>query len=160
MVNIKGLDKAAVLAVLYNASKPQMMGFMHYDPTPMTIEEARKLLGRGDSFDYLKGRVMKIDLSRNELDTWGYDRDNGPGAAQMAIESLQTTTDPNNVMVRAQHAAATKESSNDALANMLEETSLSEKGDVVVFRMGLGDLAPVLGPKVEEAKRSIKSPLE
>ena len=77
-IDLRGLDKAEVLAVLYNSSKPQGMGFMNYDPKPMSKEEARRLLDTGQTdFDYLNGRVMKIDLSRDELDTWGYNRDNG-----------------------------------------------------------------------------------
>lgn len=46
-ISLAGLDKAAVLAALYNASRPQGMGFMHYDPTPMTVKEASKILGGG-----------------------------------------------------------------------------------------------------------------
>ena len=45
-VDITGLDKAAVLAVLYNAAKPQGMGFLQYDPEPMTIGQAGILLVR------------------------------------------------------------------------------------------------------------------
>lgn len=99
-VNISGLSKAAVLAALYNASKPQGMGFKQFDPTPMGEEEAQSLLVPGNSlytgkeqdiyFDYLKGRVMKVDLtSDTEFDQWGYDRDNGQGAAQRAIDNLR-----------------------------------------------------------------------
>jgi hypothetical protein len=75
-----------VLAKLYNVSKPQGMGFLHYDHQDMTIEEAQKILDSGITyFDYLKGRVMKVDLSDNELDPWLYDRENGRGAAARAI---------------------------------------------------------------------------
>ena len=70
-----------MLAALYNASKPQGMGFVHYDPKPMTRQEAEALLEQGTYFDYLKGRVMKVKLSGDELNEWGYDRDNGQGAA-------------------------------------------------------------------------------
>ena len=87
-MDISKLDKAAVLAALYNASKPQGMGFLHYEPGPMTVEEARELLLEQTYFDYLKGRVMKVDLKGNELDTWGYDRDNGPGTAENAIRAI------------------------------------------------------------------------
>ena len=52
-ISLIGLDKAAVLAALYNASKPVGMGFARYDPTPMTLEEARALLERDTYFDYL-----------------------------------------------------------------------------------------------------------
>lgn len=39
-ISLVNVDKAAYLAALYNASQPQGMGFMHYDPTPMTREQA------------------------------------------------------------------------------------------------------------------------
>ena len=88
IINIEKKDKAQVLAALYNASKPLGMGFLHYDPTLMKPEEARELLKEQTYFDYIKGRVMKVNLEGNTLDTWGYDRDNGEGAAQRVIDSL------------------------------------------------------------------------
>lgn len=96
-MNIRGMDKAVVLAGLYNGARPQGMGFLQYDPKPMTVEEARKILDAGQTyFDYLKGRVMKIDLSRDEVDTQLYNRDNGPGAAERALERfMDEITRPN-----------------------------------------------------------------
>lgn len=87
-INIEKKNKAEILAALYNASKPQGLGFLHFDPTPMSTMEAEELLKGQTYFDYLKGRVMKINLEGNELDTWGYDRDNGEGAAQKIIDAL------------------------------------------------------------------------
>lgn len=55
------------------------------DPTPMSAEEARALLAHGTYFDYVKGRVLKVDLSGDEVETWLYDRDNGEGAAEKAL---------------------------------------------------------------------------
>lgn len=75
MIDLKNKDKAEVLAKLYNASQPLGMGIFHFDSSDMTIERARELLDSGRTyFDYLKGRVMKID-------PYLYDRDNGQGAA-------------------------------------------------------------------------------
>ena len=88
MISLEGLDKAEVLAALYNASRPLGMGLMHYTPAPLNINEARSLLEGGTYFDYLKGRVMKVELGRDELDPYLYDRDNGNGAAALAIDSL------------------------------------------------------------------------
>ena len=101
----KGLTDAEVLAALYNRAQPQGMGFMHYDPKPMTVEDAETFLKKGDDlhrlhgarnggnyFDYLKGRVMKIDVSENPLDTRLYNRDNGKNAAEDSI--LDVLTDP------------------------------------------------------------------
>lgn len=93
MINIKGRDKAEVLMRLYNASKPLGMGFLHYIPKDMTLAEAQATLSSGDwlshegrvYFDYLHGRVMKVDLSGDEFDPTLYDRDNGEGAAQNAL---------------------------------------------------------------------------
>ncbi len=82
-------DKAKILAALYNASKPLGMGMLHFDPTDMTEAEASELLKETQQFDYLKGRVMKISLESDELNTWAYDRDNGEGAALRVIEKIR-----------------------------------------------------------------------
>jgi hypothetical protein len=88
ILDISKLDRAAVLAALYNRAKPQGMGFLHYDPNPMTPEEAAGLLDAGQTyFDYVKGRVMKVDLSGGTLDNRLYDRDNGHGAALAALDA-------------------------------------------------------------------------
>lgn len=87
-MNIKGLNKAAILASLYNSSQPLGLGILHYDPTPMTNEVAESLLKEQTFFDYLKGRVMKVDLSGDELDTRAYNRDNGEKAAENAIAAI------------------------------------------------------------------------
>lgn len=86
-ISIAGMDKAAVLVALYNAAKPLGLGWLHYDSTPMPIESARKLLKSGQTyFDYVGGRVMKVDLSGDEFDSRLYDRDNGEGAAENALK--------------------------------------------------------------------------
>jgi hypothetical protein len=92
-VDISGLDKAEVLAALYNHANPQGRGLLKFDSNSMTVEEARQILASGQiCFDYLRGRVMKIDLSKKFLDTRLYDRDNGPFAAENAI--LEELTKP------------------------------------------------------------------
>jgi hypothetical protein len=86
MINIKGLSKARILVALYNRSQIRGMGFL--DPNAgktLTIEEAQTLLENETYFDYLRGRVMKIDLKGDNLDPRLYDRDNGEGAAEYAI---------------------------------------------------------------------------
>ncbi len=88
MINIEGLNKAEILAALYNKSKVQGMGFMQVRPGLMTKEEAENLLKETTDFDYLHGKVMKVNLSGDEFNPWLYDRDNGEGAALKAIESI------------------------------------------------------------------------
>ncbi len=77
MINISKIDKA------------QGLGFLHFTPQDMTKEEAQAELDKTSSkyFDYLDGRIMKIDLSGNELDPRLYDRDNGQGAAEKTLKN-------------------------------------------------------------------------
>ena len=88
MVDIKGLDKARVLKALYDNSHLQGMGFMQASG-PVTVEHCAKLLKEQTYFDYLYGRVLKVDLSGDEFDERLYDRDCGEGAAQRAVDSIK-----------------------------------------------------------------------
>ncbi|HVF69887.1 MAG TPA: hypothetical protein VNA13_04975 [Xanthomonadales bacterium] len=156
-IDLSEFDKAAVLAVLYNASKPQGMGFMQYDPTPMSVEEARSLLEQTTYFDYLKGRVMKIDLSGDTLDTWGYDRDNGENAASRVIDTLRSTKDVDNIVIHEQHIASAKASAAQTMELLYEDPSeFSHEGGVPTYKLGLDDLADQLRPKIEEARRKLE----
>jgi hypothetical protein len=88
LLDISGKKKAEILAALYNSSRPLGMGILHYKSETMTVQEASAILQKDTCFDYLMGRVMKVNLSSDTLDTWGYDRDNGDGAAMKAIAHI------------------------------------------------------------------------
>jgi len=88
MIDISTLNKADVLAALYNHSKPQGLGFIQFNPKDMTRDQAEALLVNQQYFDYLYGRVMKVSILGDQLDPWLYDRDLGQGAAQRAIDSI------------------------------------------------------------------------
>lgn len=88
MIDISKYEKADVLRVLYDAAKPQGLGFLNFTPSPMTRDEADELLKGQNYFDYVKGRVMKVDLKGDALSPRWYDRDNGEGAAARAIATL------------------------------------------------------------------------
>lgn len=92
-IDISGLDKADVLCALYNNARAQGMGFLHFTPEPLSRAEALEELKRIERFDYLKGRVMKVDLSNNELHVGLYDRDNGEGSSASALSELITKRD-------------------------------------------------------------------
>ena len=151
-VQLKGLDKAAVLAALYNASRAQGMGFMHYDPTPMTVEEARALLESDDDFDYLRGRVMKINLDGDELDTWAYDRDNGEGCVAKVIASLRETGDVNSPLIQQIHKHGVLDATQETSLRMGEGSYMERRGNKASLHLGLSDMANVLGPKIQEAE--------
>ena len=90
MVDIKGLDKARVLKSLYEHSHVQGIGFLQAVPDGVvTVEHCAGLLAKYSYFDYLHGRVLKVDLSGDEFDERLYDRDCGEGAAQRAVDSVR-----------------------------------------------------------------------
>ena len=89
MVDIKGLDKAEVLVALWNNSCEVGLSF-NPSGKPLTVKKARKIIkDRYYRFDYCEGRFIKCDLSGDEFDPWRYDRENGSGAAQRAIDALR-----------------------------------------------------------------------
>lgn len=99
-VNIAGLDKAEVLLALWQASQMQGMSFLGILASgELTLEQAQKEIQERKHtgfdgkdiiyFDYLNGKVMKVDLGQDEFDPRLYDRDNGDGAAQRAIDNLK-----------------------------------------------------------------------
>ena len=88
MIDIKSIDKAKLLAALYNASQVQGLGFLHATDTDLSLEEAQQLLTESTYFDYLHGKVLKIDLAGDTLDPQLYDRDNGAGAALQVVNSV------------------------------------------------------------------------
>lgn len=93
VIDISNKDKAEVLAGLYNNSQPVGMGMAHYDPTPMTIEVARKILEEQTHFGYLLGRPLKITLDGNIIQVYGYNSNNGQDLAQRVISSCRNIND-------------------------------------------------------------------
>ncbi len=94
-INISDLSKNKVLRALFNASKQQGIGLLDIPgQSLMADEEAQGWIDKCPAryFDYLKGRVMKVDLSGESFDPRLFDRDNGEGAAERAINALRQAT--------------------------------------------------------------------
>jgi hypothetical protein len=105
MINIAGLDKAAVLAALHNATRAVGMGIIHDLRRPMTLMEAEVFIKEGTNdtgddratyaqgnilyFDYVCGRPLKVNLSGDEFDERNFDRGAGAGAAARAIDAIR-----------------------------------------------------------------------
>lgn len=163
-INIGGLTAAAVLAALYNASRPQGMGFLQYQPGDMTEEQAVKLFDAGHAhtyFDYLAGRVMKVSIPHDvaddtTIDVWGYDRDNGQGAAAAVISVLRGTGTTSNALTSALHASGVEIAADITRQEMDRPNSVEQKPKAAVFTLGLADVADRLGPAVDKALDSIK----
>lgn len=148
-ISTKGLSKAAVLAALYNASRPLGMGFLQYDPKPMTEEEAAALIGHDPHphFDYLKGRVMKVWLDDDGFESRSYDRDNGDGAAQRAIDELRAGNGDRSEA----HKQGVREAAEIARGAMNESPSVTHRDGIAVMGIDLSDVADALEPKIAAA---------
>lgn len=118
IIDISGLDRAAVLAALFNASAPSGLGFLQAanGPQIMTVEDARSIIEKqnGDMyFDYVLGRPLKADLRRDEFYPGSFDRDNGgEGTAKRVIDHLRATGEVNS--------SATKEHRKDLFQKRVE----------------------------------------
>ena len=185
MVSIVGLDKAAVLAVLYNRALTGGMGFMQYDPRPMTVEQAREILRSFEGaakkfffrkiekqssviriyFDYIAGRAMKVDLtSDKEFDASTYDEPcyNGDGAAEDAIRSLRETGDVNSSTIQAAQLVGFLAAVKRTRKQLHEETEPTRDVEIPglgltrVVNLGLNDVADVLGSKIDEAEKRVR----
>jgi hypothetical protein len=145
VVDITGINKAKLLAGLYNQSHPMGMGFLHYDPKPMTEEEAAEILAAWTHFDYLKGRVMKIDLSSDtEVDARLYDRDHFTGAVQKVVDILRATGDSNSAEISKVHKLGTAVFAMDALEMSQTKSTMEKKDGIATFTLGADDLGPSL----------------
>ncbi len=160
IVHIDGLNKADVLAVLYNASRPLGYGFLHYDPTPMIREFAQFIIDqqradRGDNrlcFDYLIGRVMKVDLtSDDEFDPREYDNYNGQGAAERAIDLLRIIEEPDNDAIRAIHKNGLLDAAIYTLEHLGDKSHTTQENGITVLHVGLGDAPNELSLAVAKA---------
>jgi hypothetical protein len=89
--NCGDLSEEVVFAALYNNAKPQGMGMMVFKSKEMSVSDAQEILKTTRSFDYHKGRVMKIGFQDYPiLSTRGYDRDNQRGVEEI-IQELKSS---------------------------------------------------------------------
>jgi hypothetical protein len=96
-MNIAGLNKAALLAAFYNYAVSDGNARIVDEiiklekPSGMSEEDAQKLLDGNPSlrFDWVWGRTCKVDLDRDEMDTYLYNRDNGENAAEKIISAFR-----------------------------------------------------------------------
>lgn len=87
-IDITGIDKVALLAVLWSGQRPA--GFFNEQTWAMPGFNKEKATEAVKTYiDYFCGRAIKTNLSQNEVDPWLYDRDAGQGAFAEAVKSLK-----------------------------------------------------------------------
>ena len=150
-VSLEGLDKAALFAALFNRSKPQGLGFLHYNPEEMTAATARERFGEcSECFDYVDGRVMKVDLSGDELYTGGYNRDNGIGAAEAVIDTLRSSGNVTSADAQHAHTENARDSAEHMRDHLYDEAHSEIVGGVLRTTLVAGSKADELAPKLDD----------
>lgn len=76
------MTPAERLCALYNAAHPRGLGILQFTPGEAIPSE---FAGAEGYQDYVRGRVIKTNISARGLRPILFDRDNGPGAAEEAI---------------------------------------------------------------------------
>ena len=141
-VSTEGLSSAAVLAALYNAARPLGLGFLQYDPVPMSEEEAQKVLDDGSYIDYLWGRPLKTKFDDSGvIDTGLYDRDQGEGAGEAAIKALRESGDPRNDAVVKMHTDGIGDAVEKVRSQLPTPSTIDERGGMTVVTLGMDDMA-------------------
>ncbi|PLB43724.1 hypothetical protein P170DRAFT_441180 [Aspergillus steynii IBT 23096] len=95
-VSIDGIDKVELTYALWqNSEVAFFFAQNNVRPPTLTKDELREIGPRNQwSFDYLKGRLIKCDLSGTVVNPEGYDRDYGLGAFRAVVDSLRTAEKP------------------------------------------------------------------
>jgi len=128
-VDTTGLEREAVLAALYNAASPHGLGFQHYDPRPMDIGWAERVINeRGNdlmhvlhklnpgtfplprprvtlAFDYVYGRPLKVILMNPKVDVSIYESKHIAGLGGTVIDILRDTGNPADDAIMTLHNA-------------------------------------------------------
>ncbi len=89
VVTIKSLDKALVLMCLFDFAKAgtsSVFNPLRIFAPELSLAKAKKLVAEAFVFDYVYGKAIKVDLSGDAFSPYLYDRDNGKGRAQAAID--------------------------------------------------------------------------
>lgn len=101
---------------------------MHAAPEgTVTEDRCRELLEKNTAYDYLYGRVMKVDLAGDEFDERLYDRDCGEGAAQRAVDSITQAQESEKHQAQAQEDEKPKEEAGQKDGGAKKEKSMAEK---------------------------------
>lgn len=91
VIDITGIDKAELIAALYNASKTVGNSFLGKKILHMTPEHAQKYVNL-KRLDYLEGHLMKIDISQPMMSYEAYETAAGSGTVWAIVTNLRQQT--------------------------------------------------------------------
>lgn len=150
-ISLEGLNKAAVFASLFNRAKAQGLGFLHYNPELMTEDQAQERFGECDGYyDYVDGRVMKVDLSGDELETGPYNRDNGIDAAETVIKELRDSGDVSSAKSEYEHTENVRDSAAFTKSHLFDRPNVEVTDGMLKIELVAGDVADILAPKLDD----------
>ena len=94
MIDVTGIDFRVLIQESYRLSKPQGLGFLHYNPQDLTEKEIDNIIDKGGKglykilMDYVKGRSVKLNVyninGRHYIDKDWYDHT--PAQFQMLLD--------------------------------------------------------------------------
>ena len=117
----------------------------------MTADTARERFGEcSEYFDYVDGRVMKVDLSGDELHTGLYNRDNGIGAAEAVIDTLRGSGNVSSTEAQHAHTENTRDSAAHMQDHLYDEAHTEMIGNVLNVTIVAGEASDELAPKLDD----------
>ena len=92
IVNIAGINKVDLLYALWTNMSPSIptiyASLLNNNTRDILFNRELAKLAVLDYIDYFQGRCIKLDLSKDDVDTFLYDRDAGYGAFQRIVSEL------------------------------------------------------------------------
>ncbi len=71
MINITGVNLIELAQHVYDLSAPQGMGFLHFEDSPLSDDDAIALIDNDSkiplSMDYVKGRACKMTVFKDDM---------------------------------------------------------------------------------------------
>ncbi len=91
LVDIRNIDKAKLLAGLYNRAKfGKIVDQFCLPKGGMSVQQAREIIAElGLVFDYLGDQALKVNIAGERFDSWGFNWNRRPQAAQTVVATLR-----------------------------------------------------------------------
>ena len=89
-IDISGLPKAKLLVALFDSAQPSRLLPTTMVKKDLSLREAQRVIDSGQKIiSNLQGKVLNLNISGNKLDTNGYDREHGQGAAARIVMQVK-----------------------------------------------------------------------